>query len=193
MEKDLDKFIRAAKGGAYQFDYKCGGEGLKLIKAYFRMIEAEYKQDNYAVARACYKNLMFLLLQSDYNYFNYEDIVGKLNFEKFIGNYFTCLIHTCDADELFKEYVEYLKVKVDYGFDSAHVTIINSLPEPSLSRFMELVTKEAENVTEEDYAMHDMIDLLLDMAKSRSNKEEFDRLSKKYEHILGDDMDGELA
>ncbi len=91
LEKDIDKFICNAKKGAYQFDYKYGQEGLKTLKAYFRMIEDEFKKQNYVVARVCYKKLMFLLLQTDYNYFDYEDIVGKLNFEKFISNCFTCL------------------------------------------------------------------------------------------------------
>ena len=35
LEKDINKFIRDAKKGAYQFDYKYGQEGLKIIKAYF--------------------------------------------------------------------------------------------------------------------------------------------------------------
>ena len=51
LKKDIDKFIRDAKKGAYQYDYKYGLEGLKLIKAYFRMIEEEFKKENYAVAR----------------------------------------------------------------------------------------------------------------------------------------------
>ena len=43
LEKDIGKFMRDAKKGAYQYDYKYGQEGLKLIKAYFRMIEEEFK------------------------------------------------------------------------------------------------------------------------------------------------------
>ena len=38
LEKDIDRFIRDAKNGAYQWDYKYEHEGLKTIKAYFRMI-----------------------------------------------------------------------------------------------------------------------------------------------------------
>jgi hypothetical protein len=44
LEKDIDKFIRDAKKGAYQYDYKYDQEGLKILKAYFRMIEQELKK-----------------------------------------------------------------------------------------------------------------------------------------------------
>lgn len=44
LEKDIDKFIRDAKKGAYQYDYKYGQDGLKLIKTYFRLIEEEFKK-----------------------------------------------------------------------------------------------------------------------------------------------------
>lgn len=44
LEKDIDKFIRDAKNGKYQYDYKDGQEGLKILKAYFRMIEQELKK-----------------------------------------------------------------------------------------------------------------------------------------------------
>jgi len=47
LEKDIDKFIVDAKNGAYHYDYRYGQEGLKLIKAYFRMIEEEFKRQNY--------------------------------------------------------------------------------------------------------------------------------------------------
>ncbi len=68
LEKDIDKFIRDAKKGAYQYDYKYGQEGLKLIKAYFRMIEEEFKNQNFQVARVCYKKLLLFLLQRYYEY-----------------------------------------------------------------------------------------------------------------------------
>ena len=188
LEKDIDKFIREAKKGAYQYDYKYGQEGLKLIKAYFRMIEEEFKKENYAVARICYKKLMFLLLQSEYNYFNYEDIVGKLNFEKFIANYFICLIKLCSVEELFRDYLEYLKIKEEYYFESTHPTLFAHLSEVSLNRFTMLVEKEAGNVKEKDYAFYDLIYFLLDLAKFRKDRNTYNQLCEKYEKLVGEEQ-----
>lgn len=187
LEKDIDKFIRDAKNGRYQFDYKYGQEGLKTIKAYFRLIEEEFKKQNYADARICCKKLMFLLLQNNYNYFDYEDIVGKLNFGRFIANYFTCLLKTCNIEELFKEYIEYLKVKQDYDFESDK-TIMEGLSDSDRERFISMVEKEAENVKEKDYALHDLIYFQLELAKARKDRAKYDALCKKYEKVLGEDL-----
>ena len=184
LEKDIDKFIKDAKNGVYQYDYKYGQEGLKLIKAYFRMFEDEFKKQSYQTARACYKKLMFLLLQSEYNYLDYEDIVGKLNFEKFLENYFICLIKSCSVEELFHEFIEYLKVKEDYYFESVNKIIFTNLLEENLKDFLSLVEKEAENIKEKDYTMYDLIYFLLDYARIRKNKEEFDRLCVKYKDFV---------
>ena len=62
LEEDIDKFTRDVKKGAYQMDHRYGQEGLKLIKAYFRMIEEEFKKGNFEISRISYKKLMFLLL-----------------------------------------------------------------------------------------------------------------------------------
>src|SRR3989338_2695269 len=152
LEKDIDKFIRDAKKGAYQYDYKYGQEGLKLIKAYFRMIEEELKKQNFQVAGACYKKILFFLLQRDYEYFNYEDIMSKFNSEKLVGFYFTSLVKTCTVGELFKEYQDYLKVKEDYYFESADKTILSELSSKDKLESIRLVEKKSEN----DYAMHDL-------------------------------------
>jgi len=188
LEKDIDKFIRDAKKGAYQFDYKYGQEGLKTIKAYFRMIEEEFKKQNYAVARICYKKLMFLLLQIKYNYFDYEDIVGKLNFEKFLTNYFICLIKLCSIEELFREYSEYLKIKEEYYFESVHKTLFTNLSEDDLKHLTTLVEREAENVKEKDYALHDYIYFLLDLAKFRNDRNTYNQLCEKYKKVVGDEQ-----
>ena len=188
LEKDIDKFIRDAKKGAYQFDYKYNQEGLKIIKAYFRMIEIEFKNKNCEVARTCYKKLMFFLLPIDYNYFDYEDIVGKLNFEKFIANYFICSVKLCSVEELFKEYSDYLKIKKEYYFEAAHKILFTNLTEDALRRFTSLVEKETGNVKEKDYAFYDYIYYLLDVAKFRKDKDTYGRLCEKYEKIVGEEQ-----
>ncbi|HII14988.1 MAG TPA: hypothetical protein HA362_01635 [Nanoarchaeota archaeon] len=187
LGKDIDKFIRGAKSGAYQFDYKYGQEGLKTIKAYFRMIEDEFKKQNYLIARICYKKLMFLLLQNDYNYFDYEDIVGKLNFEKFIANYFTCILNLCSVEELFKEYIEYLKAKPEYDFESANKTILAGLSDNDRERFISMVEKEAENVKDGDYGLYSLIYFLLELARERKDRARYYALCDKYEKLLDEE------
>ncbi len=192
IESDIDNFIKEAKKGAFQYDYKYGQEGLKILKAYFRMLEAEFKQNNFTVARTCYKKLLSFLLQKEYEYFNYEDIMSKFNSEKIIGFYFTCLIKTCPVDELFTEYLEYLKMKEDYYFESADNALLHELSENDLNKFIYLVKEQAENVKEKDYAMYDLIYFLLDLAKSNKNKEEYYQLCEKYEKIVGEEQKEEF-
>ncbi len=192
LEKDIDKFIRNAKKGAYQYDYRYGQEGLKFIKAYFRMIEEEFKKQNFEVARVCYKKLLFFLLQRDYNYFNYEDIISKFNSEKFIGSYFTCLVKTCNVDELFDEYLEYLRIKGDYYFKSAEKTILNELPSEDKMKFIELVQKESEKVKEKDYAMHDLIYFQLDLTKEEKDRKKYNQLCDKFIKIVGPEQKEEF-
>ena len=151
------------------------------------MIEEEYKNQNYKVARACYKKLMFLLLKSEENYFDYEDIVGKLRFENFLSEYFMCLIKTCSIKELFEEYIEYLRVKEEYYFESVHKTIFSNLLEDRLKVFKNLVEKEAEGIKEEEYWMYDLIGFLLDLARFRKDRAEFDRLCDKYNGFVDED------
>jgi len=187
IQKDIDKFMRDAKRGAYQYDYKYGQEGLKMLKAYFRMIEEEFKKQNYQVARECYKKLLLFLLQRDYDYFNYEDIMSKFNAEKIVGNYFTCLIRLCTVQQLYTEFLEYLKVKEDYFFETVENTILN-LPDDKLNTFLSLVRKDAEKVTESDYALHDLIYFLLAYAKRAKNKKEYFALCERYAQIIGEEQ-----
>ena len=192
IEKDIDNFIKEAKKGVFQYDYKYGQEGLKILKAYFRMLETEFKQNNFAVARICYKKLLSFLLQKEYEYFNYEDIMSKFNSDKMVGIYFTCLIKTCSVEELFKEYLEYLKIKEDYYFESADKALFNELSKNDLDKFNLLVKEQAEKVKEKDYEMYDLIYFLLDLAKSNKNKEEYYQLCEKYEKIVGEEQKEEF-
>jgi hypothetical protein len=185
LEKDIYKFIRDAKKGAYQYDYKYGQEGIKLIKAYFRMIEEEFKKQNFQVSRICYKKLLFFLLQRDYEYFNYEDIMSKFNSENIIGFYFTSLVKTCNLDELFKEYLDYLKIKEDYYFESADKIILGELSSEDKLKFVRLVEKESESIKEKDYAMHDLIYLQLDLAKEMKDRKKYHLLCEKFIKIVG--------
>lgn len=185
LEKDIDKFIRDAKKGAYQYDYKYGQEGLKLIKVYFRLIEEEFKKGDYQTARACYKKLLFFLLQREYDYFNYENILSKFTSEKIVGQYFFCLVKTCKPDELFNEFLEYLKIKEDYYFESAEKTILGELSPDEKLAFMKKVEKESETVKEKDYALHDLIYLQLNLAKAKKDRKKYLQLCEQFIKIVG--------
>jgi len=135
---------------------------------------------------------MFLLLQIEYNYFDYEDIVGKLNFEKIVGNYFICLISGFSVEVIFKEYLEFLAAKKDYDFESMHKTLLYVMDEKKLEQFKQLAEKEAENVKKDDYAHYDIIHFLLDIAKFKNDPIQYKQFRKKYSHILGDDENEEF-
>ncbi|MBU0471860.1 MAG: hypothetical protein KKF65_04490 [Nanoarchaeota archaeon] len=125
LDKDIDKFIKDAQNGKYYYDYKYGMEGLKIIKQYFRFIQKEYDKKNYKLVKICYKKLLFFLFEASYehDYFQYEDIIGrsKLDFEKIIINYFSCLTKLYSVEELLKEYIEYINAKKEYDFESADI------------------------------------------------------------------------
>ena len=129
---------------------------------------------------------MFLLLQNEENYFDYEDIVGRLNFKEYITNYFTCLIKLCTVEELFNEYMEYLKVKEDYYFPEAEKTILECLTTEQFAQFRILLEQKAKEIKHDDYAMQDILTFLLDIARKKEhNEEKFKELSMKFAPILG--------
>lgn len=193
LEKDIDKFIADAKNGAYQYDYKYGQDGLKRIKAYFRMIGDEFKKQNYVECQKCYKKLMFLLLQTEYNYFDYEDIIGKFNFEKIVGNYFLCLINSVSVDELFNEYIEFLKISEDYEFDSTNKTIFSNLDEKKIAQFINFAEKEADKIKKEDYELYDIVYFLFEYAQLKKDQSKYNMLCEKYAHLLDGDRKKNIA
>ncbi|MFT4311601.1 MAG: hypothetical protein ACMXYF_00030 [Candidatus Woesearchaeota archaeon] len=144
LTKDIDKFIRDVKKGVYQYDYRYGQEGLKIIKAYFRMSEQELKKANYKEAIQAYEKLFSFLFQREYDYFNYEDIIGKFTMEKYVGNYFYALIQ--NKDDVFEKYLEYLKLTDEYYFESAFQSIKVNLSQAKFQSFLQ----KAEEFLESD-------------------------------------------
>jgi len=191
LDKDINLFIKDAEAGAYQMDYKYGMNGLRIIKQYFKLIEQEFEQGNYELCKICYPKLFTILFGEgcQHSHFGYEDILGrsKLNFEKPIQNYFTCLIKLCSVEELFQEYVKYLNSKEDYYFEAAEVTIQEKLKAEDFLKFKKLLEKEAETVQDEDYGKMDILTFLLDLAKKDRNKEEYEVLAQKFAPVLGEE------
>ena len=189
LDKDIQDFIRDAKAGCYQWDQKYGGEGLKIIRHYFKFIQKEFDQENYALARTAYKKLIFLLCDtSEFDYFNYEDIVdrSKLNFEKIVGNYFTCLVKLCSVRELFDEYFEYVKAKGEYYFETAEKTIINQLDKEKFRKFESTVYKKAKTLTKKDYYESDLIYFLFYLAKKRNDRKKYNDLCDEFSECIDD-------
>ncbi len=188
LDKDIDKFIKEARKGAFEWDYKYGMEGLRIIKQYFKIIQEEFDNGNFSLCKDCYTKLLYLLFEEGYknSYFGYEDIVGRsnLDFEKIIKQYFICLIKLYTVDELFYEFIEYLKKKQDYYFEAAEKTITTELSDKDFTRFMELLLLEAEKIGKEDYELHDILNFLLDIAKKK-DEGEFLELAQRFAPILG--------
>jgi len=82
--------------------------------------------------------------------FNYEDIIGRTNldFEKIVGNYFTCLIKLCKVEELFKEYMEFIVKQAEYTFMITDRLLAESLSKEDLEKFEKFLLKEARNNNE---------------------------------------------
>lgn len=190
LDKDIDQFIKEARRGAYTWDYKHGMEGLRIIKQYFKLIQQEFENDNFEICKSCYKKLLFLLFEEGYkySYFGYEDIIGrsKLHFNKIIKNYFFCLIKLHSVNDLFGEYLEYLKAKQDYYFEAAEKIIIEELNEKDFSTFKSLLLQKSEVIGKDNYELHDILTFLLDIAKEKEKDDKkFIELAEKFTPILG--------
>jgi len=183
LEKDIDKFIRDAKNGRYQYDYKYGQEGLKILKAYFRMIEQELKKANYQEAIRAYEKLFKFLFQREYDYFNYEDIIGKFNTEKLIGNYFYTIIQ--NKENIFKKYLDYLKLTNGYYFESAYRTININLTEQELIEFFEQVEERLKLVKSKEYCYYELAEILVEFYKNK-DENKYLELKEKYKEFIED-------
>jgi len=189
LDKDIDKFIQEVRKGAFEWDYKYGMEGLRIIKQYFKLIQAEFDKGNFLLCKDCYKKLLYLLFDEGYenSYFGYEDIIGrsKLDFDKIIRQYFICLIKLHNVQELFNEYIEYLKKKQEYYFESAEKTIIEELSHEDFAKFKDMLLLESKKIGKEDYGLHDVLNFLIDIAKKKEKDDKkFLELAEKFAPIL---------
>ena len=100
LEKDIEGFIGKARRGNYSWDYKYDGEGLKIIKQYFRILNDKFKNEEYQECKVCYEKLILFLFDAssgkDKADFGYEDLLARItnDFDKYIKNYFICLFYT---------------------------------------------------------------------------------------------------
>ena len=78
LEKDINKFIFESKKGWYQMDRHNNGEGLKIIKQYFRILEEKFKKEEFEECKICYEKLILFCINASGandcdNLFDYED------------------------------------------------------------------------------------------------------------------------
>lgn len=188
LSHDIDGFIEDARNGAYQFDYKYGMEGLKIIKLYLRFIQKEFDEGNLEIARECYKKLLLFLFETslDHNYFNYEDILGRtgMDFEKIVGNYIYSLIKTLSIENFFAEYLRFAKEMQDYGFESINKTILNEFDKESLIKLKSMLVGELDSQLKEDeYWRYELVYLLLDIYKKLNLKDGYVTTCQKFGQV----------
>ena len=170
LEKDIEGFIGKARRGNYSWDYKYDGEGLKIIKQYFRILNDKFKNEEYQECKVCYEKLILFLFDAssgkDKADFGYEDLLARItnDFDKYIKNYFICLVKTCDISSLSEK--------------------LDSLMLDNLEKRMLIKT---EGMTKKDYQKHALIYFLMDLAKKRGYKEKYSQLCENFRGILSEE------
>lgn len=188
LNEDIDRFIEKARNGDYQFDYKYGMEGLKIIKQYFKILKKEFDTENYELCSVCYKKILLFLFEAssgEHNYFDYEDLLGRagLDFEDIVGKYIFLLIKTSSLDNFFEEYIIFMRGMEDYGFESINKTILDEFDEASLTRLEGLLIGKLKSFKEEEYWKYDLAYLLLDIYKKLKLKEKYIDACKTFGYI----------
>lgn len=194
LEEDIDSFIQEAKKGAFSWDYKYKSNGLKIIKQYFRILNEKFKNKEYRECKICYHKLILFLIDSSVGEnnanFGYEDLLARVDkdFDRFIKNYFICLVKTCDIEELVERISDYA-VKLErggYGFDSDIKILINNLDETTLNNLEKRMLIKTEGMTKKDEDKIDMVHFLMEIAHRQNNKEKYLKLCERLRRVVPD-------
>lgn len=193
LEKDIDNFVEKAKRGDYRMDRHYNGEGLKIIKQYFRILQDKFKNNEFEECKACYEKLILFCIDASGandcdNLFDYEDLLAKITneFDDYIRNYFVCLAKTCRMDELAERISRYASQLDIYGFDSDKEILLNSLSKEQLSEFEEKMLVKTQGMTKKDQDKQDIVYFLMDIAEIQEDKEKYLRLCERFKGILTD-------
>lgn len=194
LEKDIESFIEEARQGFFSWDRKQGSLGLKIIKQYFKLLEEKFNNKEYEECKACYGKLIPFLIDSSIGVndvdFGYEDLLAKVdkNFDRFIKNYFICLVKTCEVDELADKVADYAVrlARGGYGFDSDIKTLIEELDKQTLKNLEQRLLIKTEGMTKKDQDKIDIIYFLTDIAREQKNKEKYLELCEKLRGIVSD-------
>ena len=193
LEKDINKFIFESKKGWYQMDRHNNGEGLKIIKQYFRILEEKFKKEEFEECKICYEKLILFCINASGandcdNLFDYEDLLAKITqeFDDYIKNYFISLVKTCDIEELAERVSRYAQHLDIYGFDSDVEVLVKNLDKLQLDNLETRMLIKTEGMTKKDYSKHEIIYFLMNLAKERKQKEKYIQLYNKFKGVLDD-------
>lgn len=190
LEKDIDHFIKGAKRGKFAWDSKYENEGLKIIKAYFRMIQEKFNKNEYDECKNCYHKLILFLFDAsrgDNNAnFGYEDLLAKIsdNFDKFIRNYFICLVKACKSDEFLEKVLEYAARLKEYGFNSDIEILLKNLDKEKLERLEKKMLEKTKDLAKNDENKQDILYFLIYLAGAEKNKDKYLQLCNQFKDIL---------
>jgi hypothetical protein len=194
LEKDIERFISDARKGDYSWDYKCGGEGIKIIKQYFKILKEKLSKEEYQECKECYKKLILFLFDAsvgeDEACFGYEDLLSKTSkdFDQLIRNYFTCLVKICDIGELSNEIAEYA-IKLwgsGSGFDSDTKVLIQNLEKLFLENLINRMLIKTEGMTKKDEDKQGIVYFLMKIAEEQEDKEKYLKLCERFRGVLPD-------
>ncbi|MBI2672377.1 hypothetical protein HYX16_05570 [Candidatus Woesearchaeota archaeon] len=190
LERDIDEFINEARKGCFSWDSKHANIGLRIIRQYFRILQEKFDNNKLKECLQCYHKLILFLFDSstgkDKADFDYEDLLAKVsnNFDKFINNYFICLVKTCNIEELSEKIAEYASKLQEYGFESDKNILLENLNEEQLKELGERLLTKLNGITKKDKDKHYILYFLLDLVEKRKDKDKYMQLVNKFEGIL---------
>jgi hypothetical protein len=194
LEKDIDVFIEETKKGRYAWDSKYGNEGLCIIKQYFKILDKKFKNNEFQECEICYEKLILFCLDNsnpdrDEDLFGYADLLAKVssNFDRFIKNYFVCLIKNCKIQELSEKVSNYASRLGDCGFDSDREILLKNLTKDQLSELEKLSLAKTAGMTKKDRGKQDIVYFFIWLAQSQKNKEKYLNLCERFKEILPKD------
>ncbi len=192
LEEDIDKFILDARAGIYGWDRKCGGEGLRIIKQYFKLIFEKYKKEKFEECARCYKKLILFLFDSstgrDEAGFGYEDLLSQVSkdFDAIIEKYFFSILKVYSSEDLANECYNYIINLKEYGFDSDKEVLIKNLEGEKMDNLINLLLLKTEGMTKNDEDKHGIIYFLMEIYESLGKKEKYLELCERFKGILSE-------
>lgn len=192
LEKDIDSFILESRKGKYSWDYKYNGEGLKIIKEYFKILKVKFENHEFQECKVCYEKLILFCIDSsvgnDKADFGYEDLLAKISsdFNSLVRNYFICLVKTCDNGELSDRIARYATKLEVYGFDSDKEVIIENLDELAMHNLEQRMLIKTEGMTKKDRDKQDILYFLIWLAEAKKDKQKYNNLCERFKGVLSD-------
>jgi len=193
LEKDIDEFINEARKGYFSLDSKHSSIGLRIIRQYFRILQEKFDNNELKEYMNCYHKLILFLFDSstcnDEADFGYDDLLAKVsnNFDKFIYNYFICLLKTSNIEELSERIAEYVSKMREYGFESDKNILLEKLNKEQVKQLEERLLTKVKTMTKNDEDKHYILYFLIALAEKQKNKDKYMHLVSKFEGILDDE------